>query len=251
MACGLLSREGRWGYPRQRKWGGRTTCLQGLGVAGVGRTLTLGRCCASEPAHPPSALPERHSGPSPGVRFQAPHHSCRPHRPQGLLPSLLEDLIPHSPTSLPQGWAPQLRASPSQTQAPSNQDTLHPTGEGKDLPRVPSWGNIPKNKGASRPEGALWGPRPAVGDAGALLQPVCAQGALLHVRNQPLTLTLPGAHVPSFLSSASHGRSATLQTKLYVGQIGENLPLSLTHLRTYTHRFWSPRRHSPTYGRLI
>ena len=131
----------------------------------MGRTLRLpGRRCPSEPARPPSALPERHSGPSPSVSFLAPHHSCRPHHPQGRLPSRPEDLIPHSPTSLPQGWAPQLRASPSQTRGPQQSGlSLHPTGEGKDLPRVPSWGNIPKNKGASRQEGALWGTPPCSG----------------------------------------------------------------------------------------
>lgn len=110
-----------------------------------------------EPAHPPSALPERHLGPSPSVRFLAPHHSCHPHHPQGLLPSRLEDLIPHSPTSLPRVGPPSSEHPSPRHEAPSNQDMLHSTGEGKELPREPSWGNIPKSKGAPQnSRGALW-----------------------------------------------------------------------------------------------
>ena len=150
MACGLLSREGRWGYPRQRKSGGRTICLvrgcsRGLGVAGVGRTLRLpGHRCPSEPARPPSALPERHSGPSPSVSVLAPHHSCRPHHPQGRLPSRPEDLIPHSPTSLPQGWAPQLRASPSQTRGPQQSGLAPSYRGGKGLTQGTFLGQYPQ-----------------------------------------------------------------------------------------------------------
>lgn len=36
MAYGLLSREGKWGYPRQRKMGGRTIYLIREAVAGTG-----------------------------------------------------------------------------------------------------------------------------------------------------------------------------------------------------------------------
>ena len=78
-------------------------------------------------------------------------------------------------------------------------------------------------------------PYPKVGDAHSLLQDAYVQGALPHVQNLPLTLILRGAHVPSFLSSTCLEHRTTLYRKLHAGQIGENLPLSLTHCtHTYT-----------------
>lgn len=165
----------------------------------MGRTLRLrGAAVPQEPAHPPSALPERHSGPSPcQVPGPAPQLSPPPSPGTAAFPAGGSDPSqPHLPTP---GLGPPAQSIPLP-------DTRPPAVRTRSILQVRERSCPGYLPGAISPR--IKGLQNGRGRCGR--RTCTSTGCLCSAWSQPLTLTLPGAHVPSFLSSACLGHSTTL-----------------------------------------